>query len=175
QAGWKKWALVTGISSFDFQDLRMGSYGPDEYLRPFYVARIDSTDVVVDNDDPLVQRPTGYGQINFMQKVRFKPSADWDLQYALHYSTTTSYPRYDRHIRYRNGKPRYGEWDYGPQRWLLSQFTATHHANSAFFDDAAVRVAYQLFEESRYDRDFQDNERHARVEQVDAWSVNLDF
>ena len=47
----------------------MGSYGPDEYLRPVYVQRIDGQDVVVTNDDPKVQKPSGYGQINMMQKI----------------------------------------------------------------------------------------------------------
>ena len=33
--GWKKWALTTSISANDFDDLKMGNHGPDEYLRPF--------------------------------------------------------------------------------------------------------------------------------------------
>ncbi|MFO7723061.1 MAG: TonB-dependent receptor plug domain-containing protein [Bacteroidales bacterium] len=69
--GWKKWAILTSISSYDYGDLRMGSHGPEEYLRPFYVQRQDSMDVVITNDDPRLQRPSGYSQINMMQKVRF--------------------------------------------------------------------------------------------------------
>src|SRR6056297_1830405 len=42
--GWKKWALVTSISSWDFGHVRQGSRGPDDYLKPWYVQRIDSTD-----------------------------------------------------------------------------------------------------------------------------------
>ncbi len=174
-AGWKKWALVSSISSFDYDDLRMGSYGPEEYLRPFYVERIDSVDVVVTNDDPLVQRPSGYSQINFMQKVRYSPSEAWDLQYALHYSTTSTYSRYDRHIRYRNGLPRYGEWNYGPQEWMMNQFTVQHHGYNKVYDEMVLRAAYQNFEESRIDRNINDSERHIRVEQVGALSLNLDF
>jgi hemoglobin/transferrin/lactoferrin receptor protein len=174
-AGWKKWASVTSISTWNFDDLRMGSYGPEEYLRPFYVARIDSQDVVVTNDDPQVQVPTGYGQINFMQKVRFKPAEAWDLQYAFHYSTTTDYSRYDRHIRYRNGLPRYGEWYYGPQEWMMNQLSITHQGYNALYDEMVIHGAFQKFEESRIDRNINDNERHIRIEQVDAWSVNLDF
>lgn len=173
--GWKKWASVTSISSFDYGDLRMGSYGPDEYLRPFYVERIDSQDVVVTNDDPLVQRPSGLSQINFMQKVRYSPSEAWDLQYAFHYSTTSSYSRYDRHIRYRNGLPRYGEWSYGPQEWMMNQFTVQHHGYNKIYDEMVLRAAYQHFEESRIDRDINDAERHIRIENVDALSLNLDF
>ena len=174
-AGWEKWALVSSISSFHFDDLRMGSYGPDEYLRPFFVERVDSVDVIVTNDDPQVQTPTGYDQINFMQKVRFKPSQDWDLQYGFHYSTTTDYARYDRHILYRDGLPRYGEWSYGPQQWSMHQLTITHQGGNVLYDETAWRVAYQHFKESRIDRNINDPIRHIREEQVDAISINLDF
>ena len=58
--GWKKWAFVSSISSNDYGDLKQGSTGPDEFLRPFYVKREDSMDVVVTNEDPKVQNPSGY-------------------------------------------------------------------------------------------------------------------
>ncbi|HDS06168.1 MAG TPA: TonB-dependent receptor, partial [Bacteroides sp.] len=92
--GWKKWALVTSISSNDYGDLRMGSNGPEEYLRPFYVQRVDSSDVVVTSDDRRVQRPSGYSQINMMQKIRFRPDERWEFQYGFHYSVTSGYDRY---------------------------------------------------------------------------------
>lgn len=173
--GWKKWASVTSISSNNFGDLRMGSKGPEEYLRPFYVQRIDSVDVVVTNEDPRVQRPSGYSQINMMQKLRFRPNDQWDFQYGFHYSETSDYARYDRHIRYRNGLPRYGEWSYGPQKWMMNLLSVAHNGNNGLYDQMTLRLAQQFFEESRIDRDINKNERHIRIEKVDAWSGNLDF
>lgn len=173
--GWKKWAMLSSISSFDFDDLRMGSDGPKEYLRHEYVERVNGTDVVVTNDDPLVQRPSGYSQINFMQKVRYKPSDDWDFQYALHYSTTSTYSRYDRLLRYRNDLPRYGEWNYGPQSWMMNNIMIQHFGYNKWYDEMVFRGAYQNFEESRIDRNFNAVTRHIRTEQVDALSLNLDF
>ncbi|MFA6352592.1 MAG: TonB-dependent receptor plug domain-containing protein, partial [Bacteroidales bacterium] len=35
--GWKRWALLTSISSNDYGSLKMGSHGPEDYLRTFYV------------------------------------------------------------------------------------------------------------------------------------------
>lgn len=175
QVGWKKWAMVTSLTSNDFGDLRMGSFGPDEYLRPFFVQRIDDTDVVVTNDDPRLQRPSGYSQINMMQKVRFCPDTRWDIQYGFHYSETSAYSRYDRHIRYRNGEPRYGEWSYGPQKWRMNHLNATHTAQNGIYDQAAMRLAHQFFEESRISRDINKSNREVRTEKVDAWSANLDF
>ena len=61
--------------------------------------RIDSLDVVVTNDDPRIQTPTGYTQMNLMQKIQFKPTKYWQFDYGFHYSETSSYSRYDRHVR----------------------------------------------------------------------------
>tara|TARA_R110001599_G_scaffold114638_1_gene280666 strand:- start:23701 stop:26157 length:2457 start_codon:yes stop_codon:yes gene_type:complete len=173
--GWNKWASITSFSNSNFDDLRMGSNGPDDYLRPFYVERQNGVDVVVTNDDPLVQRPTGYEQTNLMQKIRFKPNANWDFIYGLHYSTTSNYSRYDRLIRTRGGLPRSAEWQYGPQVWLMNNLTATHQGNSRLYDQMNLRLAHQFFEESRIDRDFNKPTRASRVEKVNAYSFNLDF
>lgn len=174
-AGWKKWALLSSFSSFDFGDLKMGSKGPDEYLRPFYVQRQDSTDVVITNEDPKVQKPTGYSQINMMQKVRFSPNERWDIVYGFHYSETSDYSRYDRHIRNKNGLPRYGEWYYGPQKWMMNNLNITHHAEKALFDQVTLRLAQQTFHESRISRDFNKPDKEIRKEKVLAYSANLDF
>lgn len=173
--GFKKWAFVTSISSNKFGDLKMGTNGPDEYLRPFYVQRQDSTDVVVTNDNPLIQNPSGYSQMNLMQKIRFKPNENWDFQYGFHYSETSNYSRYNRHIRYKNGLPRYGEWYYGPQKWMMNNLNITHEGNNAIYDAMTIRLAQQYFEESRISRDFNKFDRETRIEKVDAYSVNIDF
>ncbi len=173
--GWKKWALITSFSSNDYGDLKMGSNGPDDYLRPFFVKRQNGADVVVANEDPKVQNPTGYSQINMMQKIRFQPNEKWDFQYGFHYSETSDYSRYDRHQRMRNGLPRYGEWSYGPQKWLMNNLNITHQNKTVAFDEFTIRLAQQSFEESRISRGFNDPIRETRVEEVAAYSFNMDF
>ncbi len=74
----------------------MGSYGPDEYLRPEYVKRINGMDSIVKNEDPEVQTPTAYSQTNFSQKFKYAPNKNLDINYGFHYSKTTDYARYDR-------------------------------------------------------------------------------
>ncbi len=174
-AAWKKLALTTSLTHSDFGDLRMGTNGPSEYLRTEYVQRVDGKDVVVMNPDPLVQRPTAYQQINLMQKVRYQPSKNWDINYGFHYSTTTDYDRYDRLLRYKEGLPRSAEWRYGPQEWMMNNLTVSHHANGGIYDEAKLTLAQQHFEESRTDRDFNKTTRRTRLEQVTAWSLNLDL
>ncbi|MCK9207476.1 MAG: TonB-dependent receptor plug domain-containing protein, partial [Salinivirgaceae bacterium] len=111
--GWQKWAFISSFSYNKFGDLRMGSHGPDDYLRHDYVERINGTDVVVTNQDPLIQKPTSYNQANLMQKIGFQPNEHWDVTYGFLYSTTSDYSRYDRLNRYKNGLPRSSEWYYG--------------------------------------------------------------
>ncbi len=174
--GWKKWAFLSSVTISEFDDLRMGKHGPDEYLKPFIVERIDNQDVVSDNKDPRVQVPSAYAQVNFMQKIRFQPNDDWDFQYGFHYSETSEYGRYDRHIRYNNaGLPRSAEWDYGPQIWMMNHLNVTHNQRNKFYDQMVIRAAHQLFEESRIERNRNNPIRRNRGEKVNAYSINLDF
>jgi len=173
--GWKKWAFVSSFTTSNFGDLRMGKYGPAEYLKPYTIERSDSIDRVVENQDPLVQSPSAYSQINMMQKVRFKPNKHWDFTYAFHYSTTSDYGRYDRHLRTRNGLPRYAEWKYGPQEWLMNNLTVVHSADKGIYDELTVRLAQQHFEESRIDRNLNAATRSIRTERVEAYSATIDL
>lgn len=173
--GGKKWAAVTSFSSWDFDHLRQGSEGPDDYLKNYYVQRQDTLDQIIFQEDPLLQIPSAYSQINLMQKVRFKPNKNWDFQYAFHYSETSPYGRYDRHNRQRNGKARYAEWDYGAQSWLMNALSIEHQQANFLYDQMSLRIAQQSFEESRIDRDLNDPERRSRQENVEAYSLNADF
>jgi len=58
---------------------------------------------MVENPDPLVQKPTGYDQINLLQKVKYMPSKDWDFNLGLVYSQTSDFPRFDRLYRKKDG------------------------------------------------------------------------
>lgn len=173
--GWKKWAFVTSFSSWNFDHLRQGSNGPDDYIKGVYAQRQDSVDVVITQDDPLLQIPSAYSQINLMQKVRFKPNKKWDFQYGFHYSETSPYGRYDRHNRYKNGNLRYAEWNYGPQSWMMNNVNITHAGQHTIYDQFSLRLAQQSFGESRIVRALNANERTTNNESVQAYSVNVDF
>ena len=173
--GGKKWALASSLSYSDFDDLMMGSHGPDEYLRNEYAIRQDNQDFIVQNKDPKLQKPTGYNQLSLMEKLRFKPNETWDFSLGLHYSTTSDYPRFDRLYRKRDGELRTAQWYYGPQQWLKGNFQAHHRDQGAFYDEVRLVAAYQFFKESRHNRDFDDIWLFHNEEKVDVWSANLDF
>ncbi len=173
--GLEKWAFLTSVSYTDFDDLRMGSNGPDDYLRTEFVERIDGVDVVVQNEDPKEQVFTGYDQINLLQKVHFTPNETWDFNASLIYTETSDYPRYDRLIRRIDGNLRSAEWFYGPQRWFMGNLQVAQKSNSSLYDKMRITAAYQFFEESRNDRNFGSTTLERTQEQVDAYSLNLDF
>lgn len=173
--GWEKWAIVTSVSSWKFDHLRQGRHGPVDYVKPYFVQRVNNSDVWVQQDDPLLQIPTGYSQINFMQKVRHAPNERWDIEFGFHYSETSEYGRYDRHNRMRDGLPRHARWDYGPQIWMMNNLMVNHTAERRAFDEVTLRLAHQRFEESRIDRNFLSARERTTAEEVDALSMNLDF
>jgi len=60
----------------------MGKFGPDSYLRSNFIKTINGVDTVVPNENSLKQVPTGYDQINLLQKIAFKPNSDWAFNWS---------------------------------------------------------------------------------------------
>jgi len=173
----EEWAFLSSITYNNFDDLRMGSHGPDRYLRNSLVERRNDTDVLVVNENPGKQVPTGYDQINLLQKISHKPSNNWQYDLGLYFSETSSYSRYDRLIRPSSDGSGLlsAEWYYGPQKWFMGNLQVFNNARSKFYDGIKLTTAYQFFEESRNDRDFQDAILNKTKEKVDAFSTNIDF
>lgn len=175
--GKKNWAFLTSLSYNNFGDLKMGEHGPESYLRESYVERINNEDVLVGNENPKKQLPTAYNQINLMQKVIYKPNNNWNFNLGAHYSETSNYSRYDRLIR-PNGDGdglRSAEWYYGPQKWFMGNLQINQIGKGKFYDGLKITTAYQHFEESRSDRNFQEVDLFHTMEKVDALSANVDF
>ncbi len=171
----KKWAFVTSASFSDFEDLRMGNHGPEAYVRPDYVQIIDGEDQTIINDNREMQVGSGYNQLNFIQKAAYKPNAFWNFIYAFHYSATSDFNRYDQLLRRRNGNLRFAEWYYGPQEWTMHHLKINYTNGNKWFDRAQFNAGFQQFEESRHTRNFNGSIRTSNVENVDAYSVNVDF
>ena len=175
RVGSQKLASVTSFTFNRFGDLRMGSDGPEFYLRKEYVKQINGTDVVFQNEDQQLQVPSGFEMGHFMQKLAFQPNEYWNFEYGLIYSNTTNYSRYDRLLRYKNGLPRSAEWYYGPQKWLVNRFSITHQKKRRLFDEFVLNLSAQQFEESRHDRDFMGAVLYERFEKVNAYALNFDL
>ncbi len=173
--GRKKWGLLTSVSFSDFDDLRQGNAGLPEFDRKDIVERINGIDSIVKNDNYNVQKPSGYWELNILQKIRFKPSEYLDLNYAFYYSTTSDIPRYDRLIQTSDNKLKYAKWYYGPQKWMMNRLSLELTKPTTLYDEVRFLLAYQNVEESRYDRKLNKNDLRERTENVQIATVNIDF
>ncbi|MCU0387782.1 MAG: TonB-dependent receptor [Chitinophagaceae bacterium] len=173
--GSKRFAYLSSVTFSSFDDLKMGrNGGQDNYLRPEYVQRINNRDSIVKNSDPYRQVFSGYDQWNVLQKIRFKASDAIDLQYAFSFGQTGTSPRYDRLIEYRNGLPRFAEWNYGPMLWRMHTLSAAFSKANGLFDEARLVAGYQNYEESRMDRARNALLRRTQQENVVQWNLNFD-
>ncbi len=171
-----RFSSVTSFTRSHFGDLKMGANGSYDYRKNFVVVNESNKDIAIPNPNPFVQSPSGYLQTNFMQKLKFRLSANWDIQYDLHISDISSYARYDRLIETNaGGVPSFAVWNYGPQLWRMHQLSLSSKAKTKWYDQVVLRTAYQFFEESRVDRRFNNARLRTQKEQVDAYSINLDF
>ncbi len=177
----KKFASFTSVSYSYFGDLRMGknrSHDFDDWgLVTEYSNNTDSffNENPVTNDDPEIQRNTGYDQTDFLQKFFIPLSEKTDLTFNFQYSTSSDVPRFDRLIERRDGELRFAEWHYGPQKRLLLSSQLSLNPAKKWIDKGTITVAYQNIEESRINRRFGTLDRTSRIENVDVFSMNGDF
>lgn len=175
----ERWSSLSSVTYSDFGDLRSGNQRPTDFpnfgKRFSYVTQEMGRDTIVRNPDVNQQIPSGYQQLNALQKLRYRP-ADWmDLTYGFLFSTTSDIPRYDRLIvEDENGVLENAEWYYGPQRWMMNYVKGAFYNANRWYDEAKVTIGYQQVEESRNDRKFQRNSLRSRTEEVDVWTVNFD-
>ena len=174
-----KWATLTSFSYNDFGDLKMGSKlnGHNDFFggRPSYVETVNGIDNIVKNDDPLVQKFSGYKQYNAMQKILFKPNATTEHGLNLQFSTTTDIPRYDRLTDLKsNGDFRTATWNYGPQKRILAGYKFVKE-KAILNSDLSIGANYQNVEESRITRNYKAPNQVTRLEKVSVFSVNADL
>ncbi len=170
-----KWAFLTMITFSNFNDLRMGSHGNDFYLRADYVEEINGNDSIVKNPNPLIQKFSGYSQLNATQKIRYKFSNHSSLKLNFYYSGTSDVPRYDRLIQKNGGELKYAQWYYKPQQWMMFSTQYRNHKKTHFSDSYKIIIAYQYVTEGRNDRKLGNNWLRKRAEKVAIPSLNIDI
>lgn len=175
--GLSKWAFHTSMSFSDFGDLTMGDTNEDAYLTPFYITQVNGQDISIPNNNPLEQKHTAFNQLHAAQKILYKPNERVNLDFGLHYATTSNVPRYDRlSVLDQDSNLKYAEWAYGPQSWLMANTQLTKlSSKSQFYDKIKINTAYQNFKESRISRKFEATDRMIRSESVNAFSFNIDL
>ena len=175
--GAEKWAAMVSVTYNNFGDLKMGSNGNDEYLRPEYVTYANpwNGDQIIQNDDPEIQKQSGYNQVNLLAKYRYRPNANFELNLGLHHSQTSDVPRYDRLIVYKGDELKYGDWYYGPQKWSLLSGEIRSKKETALCDNLGILIGYQNYAESRHNRSLNKTTLSHRNEKLNIVSLNIDL
>lgn len=181
--GGKKFAWLQSYTFSEFDDMKMGRNSPDQYpnfgRRDSFITRINNKDTVVKNDDPNVQKFSGYQQWDILQKILYKQSDKITHTLNFQYSNTNDVPRYDRLQDKRNfggsigNTLRWAEWYYGPQKRVLASYELSV-AKAGWFDNINLNVNYQDIEESRVQRQFRATNREARIERVKVFGFIMD-
>jgi hemoglobin/transferrin/lactoferrin receptor protein len=176
--GGGKLASFTSFTYSDFGDLVQGANRSDKYPNfgklPVYPQRINGADVVVNNPNPNQQIGTAYHQYDLLEKILWQPNAHTSHIFNFQYSATGAVPRYDRRSELDNaGKPRFAEWDYGPEKRLLTSYRM-ENTKAGFLDRYTFTAAYQNAQESRITRRFNNVNRTSQLEDVDVFSADLD-
>jgi hemoglobin/transferrin/lactoferrin receptor protein len=175
----KKFGSLTSFTYSDFGDLRMGkkTSGKDFGLRTYYAQRKpdNSGDSLVANQDPHVQKFSGYQQYDVMQKFLYKPSDQVQHLLNFQFSTSSNIPRYDRLTDPQGAGLRSAEWYYGPQKRLMASYQLSVKGLGAIADALTATASYQSIEESRHDRRFNSNNLNHRIENVDVSALTIDL
>ncbi|RKE04243.1 TonB-dependent receptor [Marinifilum flexuosum] len=172
--GKERLSYAGSVTYSDFDDQKMGSHGPDEYLRNEYVIIDNGTDKIITNSEPKSQKQSGYNQFNLVQKIRYKASENTDLLYGFHYTTSSDIPRYDRLIQYKGDNLKYAEWYYGPQTLQMHNFQITLKKAKLLYDSFRLTTAFQNYKESRHDRKFSSAIKRNRSEKLKIYIINAD-
>lgn len=178
--GFKNVASLTSITYSQFGDLRSGAnsnfVNGFRWELPVYAERVNGVDVTVKNEDPLLQKNTGYNQLDINQKFRVKSGEDTEHVLNFQYSISSDIPRYDRLSVIRgDGTPESSVWNYGPQKRLMTSYRLQQTSATRFYNEMNLTLSFQNIEESRIDRKFGSSRLRNRKETLNILGLNLDW
>lgn len=187
--GFKKFASLTSVTYSDFDDLRTGrgrNPNPDFGMCRNYVGKNwnETADSTIHNDDPTLQKFSGYSQMDFLEKLMFQATDNIEIGLNAQYSTSSEINRYDRLSEYSgSGNLKWAENGYGPQNRLLAALYANVKSDGALFNNMRITAAYQDIAQERFSRRFStnyssgsgNNNRTKQLEKVNVYSLNADL
>jgi hemoglobin/transferrin/lactoferrin receptor protein len=176
-AGFKKWGVRTSITLGSFGDLRQGSIKPiDSWSSNIYVSNINSQDISNSNPNPLVQKRSGYQQLDIQQRWLYDTEKGFRHQLNFQYSMSSNVNRYDRLSELQDTqKPVYAEWYYGPEMRALAAYQLDFFNATKWFDTGKIIASFQMNKESRITRKFENPNQTSRSEEVLSYNLNGDW
>jgi len=176
--GSKRIASYAHLTYKNLGDLRSGNIRNPAYgdfgKCLYYAQRINGKDSMLVNDNPNIQRNSGYWQMDALEKIAFKINDRGQLMANVQYSTSSDVPRYDRLTQMSGNTLTYAEWKYGHQNRFLAALS--YEAQKlGFADNAKITASYQDIDEERITRKFNKTSRRYQKEDVGVMALNADF
>ncbi len=177
--GFKKFASLSSITYNKFGDLMMGKskniFSDSLYgMRYTYVQNRIGNDTIVNNENKFLQTPSGYDQMDLMQKFLIKSNPNSEHLLNFQYSNSNNIRRYDRLTDVNSKqKPVYSEWYYGPQTRYLAAYDLSLKQKLGF-DRIHLGLSRQKIQESRVTRKFEDSNLNTRMEDVTVLGYTID-
>ncbi|OHX63927.1 TonB-dependent receptor [Flammeovirga pacifica] len=203
-----KWAYWGSFSVSSFDDLKSGQFAPNTSYefgwKPFKIDRVNNTDIILENPDVHIQSPSGYHQVNTLQKIAYRPKKHLELMYTFSFSNSSNIPMYDRltelnSIQDQNGNevnvtmqdilsiqnnelltssgsttPKFAEWYYGPQYWMMNNVRMKWNKVGKFADGLSIITGHQKIKENRYQRKFGNINKQEDKVNLDLLHLNID-
>jgi len=172
----QKFGSLTSVTFSRFGDLKAGENGNQETdtlwnLNRYVKRNFDNTkDTIVTNNDPSLQKRTGYIQYDILQKFLYKQNDKIVHVLNLQFSNTGNTPRYDRLTT-----PAIAEWYYGPETRTLAAYEFRYRNPGGALDEITVGLNYQYIRESRHNRNFNAAFRTDRVETLNIPAFFANF
>ena len=180
----KKFSIFNAITLKDYGDVIMGRnrrHGYSDWgLMHFYT---DESGEVVMNNNPNIQRNTGFQQMDLINKMLFKINNSWRLTSNIQLSTSSNVPRFDKLNDVTdeickmcgNNKPKFRYWFYGPQNRFFSSLSLEGYEDRLLFDKSEFILGFQKIEESRNFQKVNVDSLTKRKEIVNVLSLNMNF
>ena len=178
--GQKKWGSLTSFSMVDYDNLVAGNVRPaayPEFGKKYARPSIDlSSHAIANNLNVNQQWGTEYGQIDFLQKVKYQPSDNLYFVANMQWSASSAIPRYDNLAETvaDSSDLKWREWYYGPQQRILGSIKA-RLLNQKYFDRGTIIASFQKVDEDRYKRKWAKNWRSVSKVDVFVYSLTADF
>ncbi len=181
EASFKKAAILTSFTYSKFGDIIMGKNRKHGFQNWGLIGEYSSNsnslyfEYPSKNNNPNIQKNSGYSQLDFLQKIVFILPKEKQLLINFQFSNSSDIPRFDKLNEMIKNKLRFAEWNYGPQKRLLISPQLRIFPKKKYLYKGNITGAYQWVKESRIQRRFESLERINQNENVNIFSLNADF
>jgi len=172
-------ASLTSISYSMFDDLKMGKslnpFNKTPLTHDYYVGQVNAKDSMLSNPNNLIQKNSGYNQLNIVEKILFKPEENVSHLFNIQYSQTSAMGNYGQFTEMNYNKLKYAESTIAPQNKFLVAYDFNIVPDSTFFDNLHVGLNLQDIQQGSTNRLANDTTLYSYDDHAQVIGGSLDF